>query len=355
MAIAVFVLALGTFAAVPGIVAASRAAALLGDAVFRMPVRPLAYFTPAPAVETLTWPDGGTGVLTLPGGGGVHAGLVLMLGAEPAGPDDPRVQRLTDSLARTGLATLLVRSPRLIDGMVTPDEAPQLVGAFRALRGHAGIRPDRAGFIGLSVGGSIAIVAAADPSIAEQVWRVIAIGPHYDGRTLVASIGARAYRDAGAAVPWSPDDTSTGIMTRTLLAALPEADRAAVVADTPSAGADGEIVRELLRGPTLERAETLVAQLSPRTQAALDAISPRPSLAGLRAPLYLLHDRSDAFIPWTESEAIAAASRPAVYHRLDLFEHVDPRPRDAAILLRDGWRLLRLFSGTFASAAERPR
>lgn len=83
---------------------------------------------------------------------------------------------------------------------------------------------------------------------------------------------------------------------------------------------------------------------------ALDAISPSAHLRGLRAPLYLLHDRNDPFIPWPESDAIAAAHRPAVYHRLDIFEHVDPEVGNASALLRDGWRLLRLFAAIIEDA-----
>ena len=354
VSIAVLMLVLGTLAVVPGMVTTVRAVALLGDVILRAPVRPLAYLTPAPATETLEWGDDGLGALTLPGGTGPHPGLVVMLGAEPAEPEDPRVRRLTDGLARSGLATLLVRSPRLIDGALTPDEAGLLVEAFRALRGDPRVHADRVAFVGLSVGGSIAMVAAADPTIAEHVWFVLAIGPHYDGRTLVASVAGHAYRNAGAVVSWSPHETATGIVTRTLLAALPEGDRAAIVAGRAPSGADGTIVRDLLRARDLDEAERLVARLGPGMQAAIDAVSPRLHLAGLRTPLYLLHDRNDAFIPWPESEAIAAVAHPAVYERLDLFEHVDPHPRSAAVLLRDGWRLLRLFSRILASAADPP-
>ena len=71
-------------------------------------------------------------------------------------------------------------------------------------------------------------------------------------------------------------------------------------------------------------------------------MSPRYAIAGLRAPLYLLHDRSDEFIPWTESEAMAEAHEPDIYHRLDLFQHVEPDPGNIEHMLRDGWRILRL-------------
>jgi len=351
-AVVMLVVALAVVAAAPVITGTARAAALLSDVVLRASARPLAYLTPRPTVETLVWSNGGTGVLTLPGGHGRHAGFVVMLGAEPAAPDDPRVQRLTDGMARSGLATLLVRSPRLIDGMVTADEPQLLADAFRALRDHPRIRGGRAGFLGLSVGGSIAIVASTDPAIADQVWCVLAIGPHYDGRTLVASVAGHAYRDRETVVPWSPDDVATAIIARTLLDALPEADRAAIARGTEPATPDGRILRDLLRGTDLANAERLVAGLSEETQSRLDAVSPRGRLDRLRAPLYLVHDRHDAFIPWTESEALAAEGHPAVYERLDLLQHVDPRPADTGVLVRDGWRLLRLFTRILVSAFD---
>lgn len=70
----------------------------------------------------------------------------------------------------------------------------------------------------------------------------------------------------------------------------------------------------------------------------------------MRAPLYLLHDRGDRFIPWPQSEQIAAAYPPVVYHRVDLFQHVDPKPGNFSVLWRDSWRVLRLFAAIIKDA-----
>lgn len=343
--VAALVLTLAALArALPTLAAAVRAGALVADAVWRLPVRPLAWLTPAPQAERLTWPGGGDGLLTLPGDARRHPALVVTLGAQPAGPDDPRVQRLLDSLARVGFVTLLVQSEPLIDGVVTPAEVPLVVGAFVAMGAHPRVRPERIGFVGLSVGASIEMIAATDPAIAERVAFVLAIGPYGDAGAVAAMVAARAIRGPDGIVPWQPDPIATSVVTATLLAALPEADRAAVAAGIPAAGDDGETLRRLLATRDLDEAGRLVARLSPGVRARLDAVSPRAHLRGLRAPLYLLHDRHDVFIPWTESETIAASHTPAVYAQLDLFEHVDPRPRSAVVMLRDGWTLLRLFT-----------
>ena len=39
---------------------------------------------------------------------------------------------------------------------------------------------------------------------------------------------------------------------------------------------------------------------------------------------------------------MAEAHEPAIYHRLDLFQHVEPDPGNVKHMLRDGWRILRL-------------
>ena len=67
----------------------------------------------------------------------------------------------------------------------------------------------------------------------------------------------------------------------------------------------------------------------------LRAISPLTVLDTVQAPVLLMHDRSDTFIPYTESRSIAAtlaqAGRPPVRHsEFRLFAHVLPGRSPAA-------------------------
>ena len=343
-AIAVAVALLAVLAAsLPTIHVLARASAFTSDAVFRLPVRPLTWVTGDPSTEALEWRDGGRGLLTLPAGSAVEPALILVLGADPAAPEDERVERLTDSLARIGFAVLLTRSDELDGSLVLPLEIPRLVGAFEALAAHPRVRADRIGYLGLSAGGSLAIVAAAQPEIASEVHLVVAIGPYYDASSLAAAVVSRSFRGPDGVEPWDVDRISRRVVRRTLLATLPEAERAAIAAGEAPSSEAGVAVAGLLERPTLEDAEALLAALGPEQRAVLEAVSPRQQIAGLRAPLYLLHDRNDEFIPWVESEALVADYEPASYHRLDLFEHVDPDPGNLRYVARDGWRLLRLF------------
>ena len=317
----------------PTIDAWARSAALFSDAVVRLPVRPITWLTGDPTRETVQWGEsGGRGLLVRPAGDDVAPALVLVLGADPAPPEDERVARLLEALARTGFAVLLPLSEELDAKRVGAVEVERLVEAFLFMERDDRVRDDRIAFLGLSVGGSLSLVAAADARIADRVWFVQAIGPYYDAISLAASALSAEHRTAEGVEPWPPARVTVDVIGETLLVALTEEQREALV------------------GVNLESAERLLAELAPEQRALLEAVSPSAVIEGLRAPLYLLHDRSDRFVPWTESEALAAAYPPAVYHRLDLFEHVDPQVGNLSVLLRDGWRLMRLFSRIYADA-----
>lgn len=350
MAVAVTLLAF--VAAWPTVDALGRAGFVFGDAVLHLPAHRISWAMPDRVDEDLRWPNGGYGVLVRPDSPGRYPALLLILGAEPADPDDPRVRRLTGALARVGFVVLLVRSEPLIDGRLTSDEVPLMVGGFRALQQHPSVRPDRVSLFGLSTGGSLQLVVASDPAIAGEVRSVIAIGSYYDAGTLSAEVLSGTYRTKAGLVSWTPDETSVRVARNTLTTALPAAEAAALAAAAEPATEDGRIVRQLLDGPPLDSATALLNGLSPSTRAQISAISPSAHLDGMRAPLYLLHDRSDPFIPLPHSDAIAAHYRPVAYHRLDIFRHVEVRPSSLRVMIRDGSRLLGMFTIIIREARE---
>ena len=132
-----------------------RATAFTADVVFRLPGRPITWFTGDPSTHTLDYAEGGRGVLTLPAGDGEAPGLIVVLGADPAEADDERVVRFTEGLARIGFAVLLTHSDDLDAAVVLPVEIGRLTAAFEALAAHPRVRADRVGYVGLSAGGSL--------------------------------------------------------------------------------------------------------------------------------------------------------------------------------------------------------
>ncbi len=329
----------------------TRSALLFSDVVLELPVRPIELISADPSTVETRWASAGgegRGLLTMPGRGDDVPGIVLVLGARPAAPDDPRIERLVDSLARLGFAVLLPLSRDLDEGRVLPREADRLVGAWQRLAAEPRVADDRVGYLGLSAGGSLSLVAASDAAIAEEVNFVVAIGPYYDAGELVAETSSRAFvTPDGDLEDWSPRRITREVIEETLLSTLPPEERAALEAGNEPPTDGSAAVARLLAGTDHATARAILDDLGDEQRAAIEGISPRFALDGLRADLYLLHDRADRFVPWPASEAIAAAYPPVVYHQLDLFEHVEPNLGAVEPLLRDGWRLHRLFVRLF--------
>jgi hypothetical protein len=95
-----------------------------------------------------------------------------------------------------------------------------------------------------------------------------------------------------------------------------------------------------------------VAQLSeglpPEGVAELDYLSPKTSIDGVKAELFIIHDRADPFIPYTESrrlEAVIGDRENAHFDEIRLFEHVQPKlnQRPEILALDSAKMLFRLY------------
>ncbi|HLL80045.1 MAG TPA: hypothetical protein VKT25_11125, partial [Ktedonobacteraceae bacterium] len=105
-------------------------------------------------------------------------------------------------------------------------------------------------------------------------------------------------------------------------------------------------VYHLLRGDEPGRVDANIAALSPPMHALLDALSPSRVIGQIRAPIYLLHDRSDQFVPFTETRDFAAAlarmHHPYNFAELGIFQHVEVKSGlNISQVLGDGASLLR--------------
>ena len=120
---------------------------------------------------------------------------------------------------------------------------------------------------------------------------------------------------------------------RALLAAIASRKLEAPASDVSELvdrlGPEGQDVYALLANRDPERTPGLIAALPSPIRREIAALDPSGhDLAGLRARLILVHGRDDAVIPYTQSEALAAAApagRAALY-LVDSLAHVDLRP-----------------------------
>ncbi len=314
--------------------------------VLDFPVKPQSWVTAEPVREEISFPlpagSGAADVYRSPGASvdSPRAGVLLFLGANASGRDDPDVVNLGNSLARAGFAVMFYWSPTMgLRHNMDPNEIENLVWAFRHLSSLDYVDPDRVGMGGFCVGASFALVAASDPRISGQVSYVNAFGPYYDARDLLLQIGSRSRFQDDGNLTWQPDQLTLRVFANELIETLEnEADRQAMsgVFLTGSASSESELnglsepavrVRRLLEGTTLEDAQEIYRRLPEGFRQSMDRISPRNHLDGLKAKPIVMHTVTDQLIPVGESRRLnrAFAGREGLrYTEFQGFDHVRP-------------------------------
>jgi len=302
-------------------------------------LQPLQRVTPAPSLERIALPRGqghAPADLYRPGKAGRFGALVLLLGVNPLDLRDPLVVQLAQSLARLDVIVLIPESPELKAGQISLTEVDAIVAAVEYLQQLPGVRGDRIGLAGFSVGASLAVLAAADERIAGDLAVVNLFGPYADVRSLLRAVLTEEQSLDGSTVAWIPSDFSRDIVERLLLEAVEDDHDRSLLQQAILTGEEratalrteaGRVVAALLGKPAPVEVERLLDALPPTLARRLDGLSPVRVSQRVLARVFLMHDRDDAFIPYTESrrlrDALPAGSL-ARYEEFDLFAHVVP-------------------------------
>ena len=278
--------------------------------------------------------------------------MLLVFGVNNLGRNHPSIERVADGLARTGVAVLVPDSRTLLEGRLEIGEVDGVVRAFQLLAARPEVDRDRVGIVGFSVGGSLAILAARDPRIADQVRWVNAFGAFADAETYLSSVAAHAYvAPDGDVAGWTPTPLAREVFLRFVLDQVDDrADRRALdrafsdrilAADRSPPAADvretlesdaARAAWDLLAASSLDEARAAIERLPPASLEFIDAISPGRHLGGLEADVYLMHEVEDHHVPYVESRALADAlsstGRLERHTEFRLFDHVQPDDLD---------------------------
>jgi dienelactone hydrolase len=303
-----------------------------------IPSGPVDRVTKRPVVETL-WltTHGGRGEADLyrPPSGGPHPGVLVILGVVPAGVEHPLVTRLGDALARAGFAALLHRSTTMRDLRLDPGDIGELVAAYETLIGQPFVDASRSGVLGVCVGASFGLMAAASPRIRDRVTFVFAYAPYSSMWTLATDIasGTRALGDIRE--PWDVDPLTWQTYVRSVTDWLIPADAArlreafedritwdaskTVIVRSPTGridpsqlSVDGRAALRLLTAGA-DDVESALRELPRAAKERLTTMSPVSYVNDIAAPrIMLLHDRYDHVIPVGESRRLwsVLAGRP---------------------------------------------
>lgn len=347
-----------TFMLAPGLVAERPLAPVVASGE---PIRHVSLTIPSQAGPVFL--DVWEPTTALPPIPGARQGLLII----PGVGDNRGVEQLvnlTESLARSGLVVMTMTTDSLIRYVLSPAEADATVQAFKTLLHWPGVGPTRVGIFGLSAGNAPASLAAADPRIRRQVAFLTFFGGIFNARDLLADIGRRALIVNGQREAWQPDQAPLGVLANSIAETLSPGEGGLLKAafdinhPVPLTGAQvaqlsapAAAAYHLLAGDERDQVERNLDALSPAMRQLLQQLSPSSVVDQIAAPVYLLHDRADLFVPFTESANFAAALARR-NHSHDLVEfsifqhtHVSGSP-DIGSLLTD---IPRLFGAILAA------
>jgi acetyl esterase/lipase len=261
------------------------------------------------------------------------------------------------SLAQRGVIVLSLATTTLINFTLTPGDRNAVVAAYTFLEQQPGVNSNAIGIIGFSAGGALVSLGAADPRIRDRVAFIALLGSYFDTTQLLADVGHRALRDiqGNYTQPWHPNVIVPYALAKSVADLLPDGESSLISAafhtDMPisrqtlgSFSPAGAAIYHLLRGDEPDRVDSNIARLTPAMHLRLEALSPQSIAGDIHAHIYLLHDRHDEFVPYTETvdfgNWLTAHHRDHTAVLFDLFQHAEVRSGvPFGTLVADGTRL----------------
>jgi pimeloyl-ACP methyl ester carboxylesterase len=241
--------------------------------------------------------------------------LVFANGATSEGRTHATVLKLAVALARSGYGVYIPDLPGVADGVLTPTTLAAAVESTLAAADADATKDGRVGLVGVSIGGTLALLVAADPRLAARVSVVTCIAPFTDLERVILLATTGTYRDRkGVAEPYP--------VPAELAAGLARSIRELGSVDTEPS------IRQLLANRDPNRFDELYADLPPAVHEAVIALSPRHSAARIEAPVEIATAPRDRYFPVAESLALAPNPRvritvtPTLAHAIP---HFDPR------------------------------
>jgi pimeloyl-ACP methyl ester carboxylesterase len=306
-------------------------------------------------------PGGIRGRLYLPKDRNDAPAMVVLHGVHHLGIDEPRLRGFARALAEGCLKVLTPQLSSLVDYRIEPSAIDEIGAATTWLSGQA---HRRAGILGLSFAGGLALAAAADPRYSDQVAMVVAVGAHSDlsrvARFFVTGqselpdgrVQALEPQQYGALVlafahpevffPKKEIAQATDCMRLWL---WEEFAQARTCGNGLSPGSN--VMMEALFQYQIERLRSRLLLEIERDKETMARVSPTGRLSAIRVPVFLLHGERDGVIPPAETMWLAQ-ELPQKYLRRVLISpavgHVDPEQTS----LRDQWKL-----GSFLAAVLR--
>ena len=290
--------------------------------------------------------------------------VVLVHGVNHFGIDDPRLERFARAVSAAGVIVMTPAVSELSDYHVAPRSIDTVGAAVMDMQARLAVT--KVGLMGMSFGGGISLLTAADERFADRVSFVVAVGAHDDlGRVSRFFVTDEIEKTDGA--PEHLKAHGYGMM----VLVYSHVEDFFAAEDVPAARESlrlwiwehREEARKAEEGCSAAcktKLEDLFGDGAPKYRAEMLSligkhtkdmaeVSPHGHLGSIRANVYLLHGSGDTVIPATETEWLARDVPPARLKTTLItpaLEHVDLKDPSAA----DKWALVHFMGQVIAEA-----
>lgn len=286
------------------IVVATKVLLLISEQFPQIPLKPLSLLTREPKHEQIKFGNGIAADLYIPTqilgfpwvAQDKAAALILAMGVRTNEKDKPILLGFANTLTRLGYVVVWPRLKDLDVDRIKYERPQTFLNSFQYLQKRPEVDKHRISFVGFSVGSSIAMVAAEAPSINSNVHSLIFFGGYYNVYDYLKALATKSMVLDGQDISWNP--------------------------------AQGAVnhAKEILKkeGLKLEEFQFAFQAEHPR----LLKLSPDQNLSNFKAPIFVLHEKADSYVPYVESIKLKQALKgkvPVTFHLANLFEHVQPK------------------------------
>jgi len=293
--------------------------------------------------------------------------ILFVNGATPEGRTHAVVLRLAASLARSGHVVLVPDLPGIASGELSPRTLGAAVECATCAADAAETRNGRIAVVGVSIGGTVALLVTAAPELSGRVSIVAAIAPFSDLEKVMMLATTGTYPGERGPEPYPvPPSLAVGL-ARSLVASLvstPDAralrsaleridprspDPLRPLRESPcrSLGDAAASAQALLLNQAPSRFGDLYAALPPDVRRVVEMLSPLRSATNLTAPVEIATAPRDAYFPLAESLALQRAAPHVRITVTSALAHARPRMRNVVAFAR----LERFFARSLRSAS----
>lgn len=275
--------------------------------------RPLDWFTKTPSKKSIDINFNQTVIkadlyLPKPDQAERYPNILLIHGANALGKDDPRIQNLAQTFARSKINALVPHLPNLTQEQFTPESSSEILAAAKWLTNEYNKKIGMASF---SVASGPMFIAASDDTIKHQIKYLISFGGYFDLKSTLKYILTGFHEFEGQIFYAQPDPWAKEQLLKQYRKAF----------------GTNQAVEDLFANMDPAKFEELYDQLPESLKNYINQLSATNVIVKIEAEkIFLVHSNPDLVVPHTESLKLHQLfSQRSELYILQSFTHVNVR------------------------------